>query len=568
MSTGNTDSNENGWGWEVEPNDNGNEDSVNSTQEIKIIDESSRSKSITSVKSSKSFDSKQMALKNAADSLMSGMTSSPSFQELEKAIGATLATGLSVHGDHESNSFFPSGRNFGGLSKVSSYNNVIQKQQFMQQQFVHSKDENVKEELKEFLIESESRAIILFHNPNISPATIRDSCQKKGILYYIRPEFHSKGVTLLSYFDLRSAVNAVKTLPNELGVSAEASAHFSIMLHASSNNVEEFRLVIKNLPLTVSGNDLKLQFSRYGEVLSIEKKQVLENSETHHIPELSNALYFVEYFNIQDSRSALTELSATSSQIWDTSTSVSFSPLNQQKQILCRQMLAVMAKWRSVAAGSGNQFTSSQVHFMGRQPTFVNQNLGNNHNMQYQNGNVYYSVQQNGRFSHDQAVSRTQLVQYNNIPVTVTLQPSAVPMAIPYSQPHQSQIMQSGISNYDVNSYQLGFQQASMQQQFDAMKLQSANFANSAPNYHTDNKDYFDQQKGVDAYGNYRGQDFRPYHHHGGILSTPIRRNRAVSNQQVPVDAEFTLDIHRIENSSENRTTVMVCFAILYFTLN
>ena len=46
---------------------------------------------------------------------------------------------------------------------------------------------NARAELGEsFINEDESRAIILFHSPHISAVTVRDACQKFGVLYYIR----------------------------------------------------------------------------------------------------------------------------------------------------------------------------------------------------------------------------------------------------------------------------------------------------------------------------------------------------------------------------------------------
>jgi hypothetical protein len=159
-------------------------------------------------------------------------------------------------------------------------------------------------ELAPFTNESESRALILFHPPQLSTTDVRNACSKYGVLYYIRPEFHGKGVTLLSYFDLRAATAAKAGIAEDLaGAAAAASAsvpkdgsngssgpssassadgpssapalvsvHYSVMLHAASGNSEDFRLVVRNLcEDSCSEAEVQAVFSRYGQLRSIQK---------------------------------------------------------------------------------------------------------------------------------------------------------------------------------------------------------------------------------------------------------------------------------------------------------
>ena len=112
-----------------------------------------------------------------------------------------------------------------------------------------------------FLHSSSSRALILFHSPEINPARISEACQKCGVLYYLRPEFHSRGVTFLSYFDHRAAIEAHKNLAVSLGDNANASCHFSVMLHTATN-FDESRILLKKLTVGNTESEVEQVFSR------------------------------------------------------------------------------------------------------------------------------------------------------------------------------------------------------------------------------------------------------------------------------------------------------------------
>ena len=359
-----------------------------------------RSGSTTSMNSvSKFIDPKQAAIHVGSQSLAKGITSSPSFQELERAIGATLALSLNAEQqqdqqaqDGSSPSVSKSGSREWGNNNNSSKGGGVgfnitqqklqaqrlkQQQQYRQQQnqypssysprhyatnrggaqspqTVMTVATNARQELGHFVNESDSRAIILFHSPMLSPIAVRDACQKYGVLYYIRPEFHGKGVTLLSYFDLRCAIHAHGSVVEELGPGAEASSHYSVMLHAANNNSEEFRLEAKNLPKGFLETDVESIFSRYGQLRSIQK---MFGTDEDSAQERDNAegtmeasAFKVEYFNIQDARLAASELCATSAQLLGPDATVSFAPLDSRKQQLCRQLLATLSRWRSELA--------------------------------------------------------------------------------------------------------------------------------------------------------------------------------------------------------------------------
>lgn len=280
------------WGWEdnAETDDTDADNTDNEKNPITIEDSGDEEddSSLRNVKNDnknqssspnnrQSQDSKYIAPTVGYNSSKKGITSSPSFQELERAIGATLNMTFSsdslleqdkigspthisqqkaiqqqkIHQQRQQKSQiqFHHHHQQQITSQGSRQQNYLSKQHIQQNQTSSSTNSpliNAKVELSAFINESESRAIILFHSVHISAITIRDACQKCGVLYYIRPEFHGKGVTLLSYFDLRSATHAHDTLGDVLSTEGEASAHYSIMLH--NNNSEEFRLILQQFP--------------------------------------------------------------------------------------------------------------------------------------------------------------------------------------------------------------------------------------------------------------------------------------------------------------------------------
>ena len=164
-------------------------------------------------------------------------------------------------------------------------------------------------------------------------------------------------MTLLSYFDLRSAIHAHASVVEELGSGADASAHYSVMLHAANNNSEEFRLVARNLPEGHPESEVQSIFSRYGQLRSIQRifgsseedegKALDPDSESSSASSTEESAFKVEYFNIQDARLAASELCATSAQLLGPDAVVTFAPLDSRKQQLCRQLLATLSRWRS-----------------------------------------------------------------------------------------------------------------------------------------------------------------------------------------------------------------------------
>lgn len=565
------ENNDSDWGWEnIGDTADDIPNAASNEADAKLHD-------LKPVKSMKSFDSKQIALKVAADSLKSGMTSSPSFQELERAIGATLAQ--SMHGSDSDMAVM--GR--ASMPKLGSFNSIYQRaqnQQKVSRQVRNNNSKSVRDELSEFIRESESRALILFHSPDILPNAVRDACQSIGALYYIRPEFHNRGVTFLSYFDLRSAATAIDNLPKELGIAGTASAHYSVMLHGTANNCEEHRLIIRHLPSSIVETELESVFSRYGEVRSIERKQILESPDgSTGLSEPSN-VYFVEYFNIQDSRSAASELGATSSQMWGPSASISFCPLTQHKQNLLRQLLSILSRWRSEAA-----------------PVVMSHNIYNRPSPYYSaamSSQIYpptgygYPIPVDGSMDMSRPPNGYNLPNYVMRNGTVMMQ-SGGPVMGGYQD-------LSGHQHMDPQSYARNnhMQQQSQQTQHHMMGMSVAPSASTYRSQSTNSSETSEsnakysnantnQSSGINTYpntstpnGNHSKRiihstlppssstqtfrnvtESRPQHHNGGSQSHSLRRPKP-ANGMNSSDVEFALDLERITNHQETRTTVMV----------
>ena len=504
-------------------------------------------------------DAKQIALSLGSKSLQKGITSSPSFQELERAIGATLA--LSLNSEHVQNANSDSPKT--GLVSSNSANKLMNQrfgpnqQRRGRQHQHHSQDdldqantangqrqsksqmevaERTKTELSAYVNESESRAIILFHSPHISPVAVRDACLKWGVLYYIRPEFHGKGVTLLSYFDLRSAIHAYGSLAEELGAEAAASAHYSVMLHAANNNTEEFRLIVRQFPEGCLESDIQSIFSRYGQLRSIQRTfGETEITDTNNVSSEASA-YSIEYYNIQDSRLAASELSATSAQIWDPNTVVTFASLDSRKQQLCRQLLATLSRWRTEMAARIAPPASAATSYHVPMALVGAQ------------GSMPYGIYGNG----GQQSAGGPLM----LPAGYVQNSMQMPMQMPMN------MMQYGISYHPNQSAHMGFDHhyqimsnnaavASSDSGNDRAIHDNGRLHKLSPDWQGGQHNFHQNRLPAKAH---IFDNQRPLYHNGGHAQN---RARIKLNTPAP-DTDFALDMDKLLGGTETRTTVMV----------
>jgi hypothetical protein len=348
-----------------------------------------------------------------------GIKSSPSFQELEHAIGATLALSMNNSQDEQGDgSKFPSPSRPGGGNSTNQKWKQQQKRQQMQKahqiQNTHFRPNAVvvnpmvsaKDEFMPLVLDQVSRALVLFHSPYLNQIQVRDACQKFGVLFYIRPEFHSRGVTLVGYHDIRNAVQAFEELGPaliELGNAAvnsgivaanappptvEGSAHYTAMLHFN-NNSDESQLLIRNIPENVSEADITATFVKYGDIKRLERVSSLHPGSPRGIKrtDSSDSLntansaqgndfaveindVIIEYYNIQDSKNVmLTFGSGRNSGVssgWTNDIDVFFIQFDYERQKLCRQVIQLLSRWKS------EQSTSPYNMPAGYQMTMMN----------------------------------------------------------------------------------------------------------------------------------------------------------------------------------------------------
>ena len=605
------------------------QDVLHCPDETKNTTSKESSSNLTKSNSTKNtnVDVKQNAGHNNIASMKKGITSSPSFQELERAIGATLE--MSLGGSHDDSERNNSNHNLNSLTQ-HKLQRTRQKQQYQQQylgpiQIPNSPSlhQSTRTELNIFTNENESRAIILFHSPLIPASTVRDACQKFGVLYYIRPEFHNKGVTLLCYFDLRSAVRAKTSLPSEFGEDAEASAHYSIQLHASNSSSEEFRLIVDNIPNNHSSSDVEAIFARYGQLRSFEKQLHVDDktkdTEVDETTEVkrTHSSYLVEFFNIQDARLAASELSATSSQIWNESATITFAPLDSRKQQLCRILLTTLSKWRSELASFSYPLSPSSPRYLQWQQQMYQNSIPNMNN---QNPNVMMHPNYNQmslpiQMMYTYPVQTAPVYQTNANPyINMTSQlganqmnmnlPNQVPQTtyLNYDNKIDSATMQQNLEiqkdNYmrQNGNYQTHMQyrdpNAEIQMQRQYQNSRQNNPAMSLPKYQMNSMHAAQQQQA--AYP-IPLTEARPHHHNGGHGHNPSRvrssynrqtnnnnNNNTISNNfptqnqsggggggggggdvSNQIDSEFSLDFEKLIEGKETRTTIMVSIELL-----
>lgn len=517
----------------------------------------------------------------------SGITSSPSFQELERAIGESLAMNLttsassaSLGGDSDlGDSSIRHSRNHSSgnmISRLSGTDLTLQKVQQQSQkrnrqpqnqryspsqqlhqhhlytqslpkptQEIMKSPLDTRAELAVHINESESRALILFHSPELSPVTVRDACQKFGVLYYIRPEFHSKGVTLLSYFDLRIAIRAQAALPEELGDN-QASAHFSIMLHATNSNTEEYRLVVQNLPEgRADMTEVETIFARYGQLRSIQRI-FSDNDSARQSP--TTSAFSIEYFNIQDARLAASELGATTSQLWGPDILVGFAPLDTRKQLLCRQLLGTLSRWRTTLS----PFPVTNHHMSQMPMIFPQDSFG------YRPSSAQGTLMiPTGYHNHSNVVSMAVPLHMHHMPYAHQPSMNSYSHSQSSSNSHDNQraaqlsnieLSQHPCSNVGDNIDEEGSILLSQHQQMQYHQY----YSNSKLPPPAINPQHMSQTSHRNNHQNigYIGYDQRPQHHNGGYG----RKVKA----GVAEDVDFTLNIDRLKIGDDTRTTIMV----------
>ena len=487
------------------------------------------------------------ALSNPAASLekkkkkdLGTITSSPSFQELDRAIGATLALSLN---ENEANS------NMKSYSR-STFNQKVDRGSPRTKKNVQARNPSrvstspdansvgiasSRADLKPFCAETESRAIILYHSPMTNPAQIRVACQKFGVLHYMRPEFHSTGITLLCYFDLRVAVTAQAELATELAHDKEVSAHFSIMLQAA-NKIDESRLILRNFPAGRTESDVEEIFKNYGQLKSIQR---IFSGKTQGNGTKANFEFVVEFFNIQDARLAASELYSSSSKLWDSKTEISLATIDKREQSLCLQLLTILSRWRGWLPSPSQQMMPMPVSMPG---TSMSRPM-----YQYPQYSSVMMGDSQGQSSHVMLPSYEQMA-YNNQNFYGAAGHGS------YEFPQHLMPMYSNVRVLPQDMMQAPYETAQERQQVEWMN--SIPPTNAYEPYHSGPGPPMFREKFMRRSGPYNiaraHHSDRPFYHDGGY-GQPKNSEARVDEQ-----SDFTLNIAKLRSGEEQRTTLMV----------
>ncbi|CAM9776157.1 unnamed protein product [Chrysoparadoxa australica] len=196
-------------------------------------------------------------------------------------------------------------------------------------------------ELVPFLSEQESHALALWNVSHLHPRELALACQKYGSVQYLRTDFRQHGVVFLAYFDLRAAVQAQKNLAYDMGpppASFPAShAHFMLPLHAASS-CRESAVVMRDVPSQVSEADIAVVLQRFGSVKSVRRQPSTSSSP----PVLA------EFFNVNDAKTAVNEWAACNP--WDARVDIKPAARGEKEKLLGRQLLATLNRWRCEAS--------------------------------------------------------------------------------------------------------------------------------------------------------------------------------------------------------------------------
>jgi hypothetical protein len=305
------------WGWEVDID-------ISETEHLQqgIVMHHTPTPTTNLLKNSSSWKDIRISLKptlskgfigtrtESESSIISRVKSSPSFQELERAIGATLAIGLcdadiSKKEEHVKviNGVISQKAHLKKNLQQRSYNSLRKAELDAQ------RASDIRNDLKSFLHENESRALLLFHSTDVISFDIKAVCQSFGSLYYFRSDFHSLGLTLLCYFDLRCALDAYRLLPSRLGRLASATVFYSVLLQVT-NNTDESQLKVCNIPATISEVTIQEKFTQYGDLKSIQKSFIDPGVTSSSLSSSHSCHYTIEYFNFQDAKAALSEINS------------------------------------------------------------------------------------------------------------------------------------------------------------------------------------------------------------------------------------------------------------------
>ncbi|XP_008791022.1 protein MEI2-like 4 isoform X2 [Phoenix dactylifera] len=134
-------------------------------------------------------------------------------------------------------------------------------------------------------------------NSNVEDAELRALFEQYGDIRTLYTACKHRGFVMISYYDIRSARNAMRALQNKPLRRRKLDIHFSIPKdNPSEKDINQGTLVVFNLDSSVSNDDLRQIFGVYGEI-----KEIRETPHKRHHK-------FIEFYDVRAAEAALRAL--------------------------------------------------------------------------------------------------------------------------------------------------------------------------------------------------------------------------------------------------------------------
>ncbi|KAL6626520.1 hypothetical protein ACP70R_030246 [Stipagrostis hirtigluma subsp. patula] len=134
-------------------------------------------------------------------------------------------------------------------------------------------------------------------NSNVEDSELHSLFEQYGDIRNMYTSTKHRGFVMISYYDIRSARNAMRALQNKPLRRRKLDIHFSIPKeNPSEKDLNQGTLVIFNLDPSVSNEEVRQIFGAYGEVKEIRETP----NKKHH--------KFIEFYDVRASEAALKSL--------------------------------------------------------------------------------------------------------------------------------------------------------------------------------------------------------------------------------------------------------------------
>lgn len=132
---------------------------------------------------------------------------------------------------------------------------------------------------------------------NVEDDELKQLFEVHGTIRNMYTQCKHRGFVMISYFDIRHAKSAMKALQNKVIKKRKIDIHYSIPKdNPSERDLNQGTLVVFNLDSSITNDELKSIFSKYGEVKEIRETP----NKKHH--------KFVEFYDVREADKAMKAL--------------------------------------------------------------------------------------------------------------------------------------------------------------------------------------------------------------------------------------------------------------------